>query len=463
LIQFRNPKDINRKTGLMDFDSRVALYSGLFRVIGIKNSFNGGVFTQKLDLIRVPMQPEDLGYETDTSPAIGLDSEPNNEFGPVVAELPAPSTIRADENSLLGDITRLPITGAPGNLSSLMPGPPSVAGTINSFATVGSLAGGAGLGLTGAATAVGNLVNQIRSGRNQGLSNVSSAIRLSNSGLSNLSENINNIGGSIDQVSKSLNTVGLSASTPSALAAGILNFKPSNFNQLSNQAISAVQSLSDKSSGLVSDVLSKVDGLNGKTAALAGQLGIKLDSLSGLSSDLQTKLVGKISEAAASVPAAVDITAAVTQGLILNDIPTKKLSNIPATQPRAVAPQARPNLADISEILRRGGNIQNLPGVSQIPGIQEIIERASVPSGVVTNNPLDSSAIAGKFSSIQNQLQSVVNVANSVESKNQAVQTVTKTALPNVAPAPSSVINVFGSTEKTLSPLKIALNSTARV
>ena len=463
LFKFRNPKDLNRKTGLMEFDSRVALYSGLFRVIGIKNSFNGGVFTQKLDLIRIPMQPEDVGIESTSPPQIGVVGEPDPEFGPVVAEEFPPSSLRATSDSLAASIASLPITGLPGVLSALLPGAQSIAGSINTFATIGTLAGGLAAGLSGATTAIGNIVNQIQGGVNQGLANVSSAIRLATSGLSDLSQNINSSGGSVDQISKSLNTVGLEGSTPTGLAAGLLNLKPDNFNQLGGQAMSKVQSLSENASGLMSGVFSKINGLDGKSAALAGQLGIKLDSISGLGGDLQTQLVKKISDAAASIPSDVDITAYVGQGLNLNDIPTDKLPNIPAIQPNAVAPLAKPNIADITEILRRGGNLSNIPGASQIPGIQNLIAAASLPSEVITSNPLDNPAIANKVSAIQSQLQSVVGKGSSMESKIQAVQVVSKTVLPNTTPAPSSVISVFGSIQETSSPLKVALNNAARV
>lgn len=461
LFKFRNPKDLNRKTGLMEFDSRVALYSGLFRVIGIKNSFNGGVFTQKLDLIRIPMQPEDVGINVESPPRIGLDGEPDQEFAPVTAEQFLPSGFRADTDSLVASLASLPITGLPGALSSLLPGAQSIAGSINTFATIGTLAGGLTAGLSGATTAIGNVVNQIQSGVNQGLSNVSSAIRLATSGLSDLSQTINSSGGSADQISKSLNAVGLKQSTPENLAGGLLNLKPGNSNQLGNQAMSQVQSLSKNAGGLMSNVFSKIDGLNGKTAALAGQLGIKLDSISGLSNDLQTQLVKKISDAAASIPSDVDVTAYVKEGLELNNIPTNKLPNIPASQPKATAPPPRVNREDIANILRRGGSLANIPGASKISDIQGLVASASLSAGVVIDNPLDSPAIASKVSAIQNQLQSVIGKVSSVESNIQAVQSVSRTALPNTTPAPSSVINIFGSTQETSSPLLVVLNNSA--
>lgn len=462
LFKFRNPKDLNRKTGLMEFDSRVALYSGLFRVIGIKNSFNGGFFTQKLDLIRIPMQPEDVGIkDAAPPPRIGVDGEPDQEFGPVIPEQFPPSGFRATDDSLAASLANLPITGLPGILSSLLPGAQSIAGSINTFATIGTLAGGLAVGLSGATTAIGNVVNQIQSGVNQGLANVSSAIRLATSGLSDLSQTINSSGGSADQISNSLNAVGLTRSTPEGLATGLLNLKPEDSNQFGNQAMSQVQSLSENASGLMSGVFSKIDGLNGKTAALAGQLGIKLDSISGLSNDLQTKLVKKISDAAASISPDVDVTAYVKEGLDLNNIPADRLSNIPPSQPKATAPPPRVNREDLAEILRRGGSLSNIPGASRISNIQDLVASASLSSGVIINNPLDSPAIASKVSAIQGQLQNVVGKTSSVESNIQAVQAVSGVALPNTTPAPLSVINVFGSAQETPSPLSVVLNNSA--
>lgn len=57
-LTFRTPVDIDESNGEAKFDSsyRVSLFSGLYRVIKIKNIFQGGAFTQVLELNRLPNQ-----------------------------------------------------------------------------------------------------------------------------------------------------------------------------------------------------------------------------------------------------------------------------------------------------------------------------------------------------------------------------------------------------------------------
>lgn len=57
-LTFRFPDDINTETGLMDFNRDLAkengsVFSGIYRVLRIDNVFERGLFTQKLDLIRI--------------------------------------------------------------------------------------------------------------------------------------------------------------------------------------------------------------------------------------------------------------------------------------------------------------------------------------------------------------------------------------------------------------------------
>lgn len=66
LLEFRTPSDINQDTGLMDFETySTSVFSGIYRIITIENSFDKGQFTQSLDLVRLLDQPK---YDSNTPP-----------------------------------------------------------------------------------------------------------------------------------------------------------------------------------------------------------------------------------------------------------------------------------------------------------------------------------------------------------------------------------------------------------
>lgn len=464
LIQFRNPKDRGNVLGVMEFDSRVALYSGLFRLLELRSDFKDGQFTQNLKLVRMPMQPEDTNLNGDIPTGSPLEAEPNTETSPVEAEKPAPSGIRPDENELLKTVFNFSTPGLPGVLSNLVAGASSVAGALAGGLAVGSLANNVFSGVTGAVTAVGSIVNQVQGQTFQGLSNIGSAIRLASSGLSNFSENINSVGGQINQVSKTLNTVGASSITPSNLSNGLAAANLGNFKNLSNQAMSAVDSLKDKAGGLVSEISSKADGISGKANALASQLGIDINKIAGLGSDLQTKLTEQFNTIAKSIPESVDLNLAVERGLNLNNIPASNLSKIPATQPFAVSPPPLPNLSDIGEILKRGGNLDNLPGAASISGIGSLISSLKNEKSFISN-PLDSSVVSQKLVSVQKGLSDITGKIPSVEAGIAVVESMVSSQIPNITSAPKSVINVFGSNSSKESPLRTAIfiNSSEKV
>ena len=62
-INFKNPIDINYRSGYYDFPSgdEVPIFSGLYRVFKVESTFDKGVFTQTLDLLRMPGQTKEGG------------------------------------------------------------------------------------------------------------------------------------------------------------------------------------------------------------------------------------------------------------------------------------------------------------------------------------------------------------------------------------------------------------------
>jgi hypothetical protein len=56
IVNFKLPFDYNDVSGRMDFSDKQAMFSGLYRIIGVTNDFSGGEFTQELDIVRIPGQ-----------------------------------------------------------------------------------------------------------------------------------------------------------------------------------------------------------------------------------------------------------------------------------------------------------------------------------------------------------------------------------------------------------------------
>jgi hypothetical protein len=73
-LTFRTPVDVDETTGLMQFTNKnilgptqTSLFSGLYRVMTITNEFRNGMFTQLLNLIRLPRQDK-LDYANNKPP-----------------------------------------------------------------------------------------------------------------------------------------------------------------------------------------------------------------------------------------------------------------------------------------------------------------------------------------------------------------------------------------------------------
>jgi hypothetical protein len=73
-LTFRNPVDIDEKTGFLKFEPSSADASGVFMVTEVASSFKDGMFKQRLKLVRVPGQlpdnikptkPEDTNINVD--------------------------------------------------------------------------------------------------------------------------------------------------------------------------------------------------------------------------------------------------------------------------------------------------------------------------------------------------------------------------------------------------------------
>jgi hypothetical protein len=450
VLIFRNPVDISETTGEAIFNDKVTPYSGAFRLLTVAHTFVDGVFTQKLSLVRIPGQ-----VNIDTNTQIGkrsalIDSKENESQAPT-ARPPAPAnTVRKAGDNLLYSLANgaLPSTGLPGSLSKLA-----------------STVGGTLAGVTAGVTTVGTLFNTVSGGSGsalQGLAGASTALRLASSGLSGLTTNINSAGASINSLATVAQSAGISSANVKTLADTALAAGQSSISEIGTNALSAVKNLGSQASGLVSSVSSKIDLLKGSPAAtLANQLGVDTSKLSGLSSNLQSNFVDKMTAAVKDIPNGVDLSASISKGLILNNVPLDALKNLPVSQPAATAPFAAVSLKDIKSILDQGGSLKNIPGASTIPGVADLLKSASTIKLGETLGA-DLSALSGKLSTVQAGLGSITGQALSVEASLNNISSKVSGSLPNIASNAMSVVNKFGSVSSLQnSPLDILMKSKA--
>ena len=162
VVNFRNPIDIDTNTGLLQFDSKLVPFSGVFRVISVNSTFKDGLFEQRLQLLRVPGQPIDTNQPvaTEISP---VTSTPNPASASLanLSDLETINRITEQQLSLLGSS----VNGAFGGLTGAIGG---LTGSVNG--AIGGLTGsvnGAIGGLTGAVgNSAGQLTSQVTNGIN---------------------------------------------------------------------------------------------------------------------------------------------------------------------------------------------------------------------------------------------------------------------------------------------------------
>ena len=451
VVRFKMPTDINQSNGLVYFEkfgetkTEVASYSGVFRIIQITSVFNDGVFKQTLQFVRIPGQLEETSAKPSSSPST-VEAVPNPERTPKEEPASPPSTLRGTENTLGNTIqsqlnSAKSVKGLPGSLSNLVPG------------GVNSLAGAAVAGLTvasiinslksGASNNVGSLVNRVSGLPSTGLSNVGSSIRLANAGLSALSSNVNQVGGSVNEISNVAQSLGLSNVTPSTLSKTLLASNNNLAGSLGSSQIAKVTNLSSRAAGLVSNVSSNINNLNGNFVALEGQLGINSSVISGLSTNLKSKILKTITDAANKIPNNVDINAEIQNGLNINNLSIDGLANIPPTQPKAVAPTPTINSSDLRYVVNRGGNLNNIFGNTEVANLDKIIDNVKLSN--VSSVGTKPQVVADKLIAIQSGLNRITNTKGSKEAEINNISKITGNNVPNIGSLSSSAASKYGS------------------
>jgi hypothetical protein len=434
-VYFRNPIDIGTDTGMMKF-SKLISFSGIYQVIELDNNFKDGMFTQKLEIVRMPGQT--VEEETPVAaPAFGTVSYP----GLSVTKDTAPSTVlrtgvRPSDFNIANLLGRaLPNPGLPGIVSNFTNALTGTAGAVNNV--LNQVAG-----VAGQAT---SLANQLGVSPVGGVNALTSGIRLTASGLGSLVNTTNlaaanltvagNLLGAASTIPNAAvglanNVAGTISALPTtaiAAANGVVTNVTNNVNSLAQSVTGIVNDVQTNVSNLVGDVTNKLAALQNTIAtdlgAVTAKLGIDPSVFSGLDPKVASKLADDLANVAKLVPSGVDLKELVNQGVSFANVTKEKIANLPVFQPRDTAPAAiiDPALKDIAQAngstTKLLSNLPNLPPLTDINKVTNAMGGISAGAVAAVGNAqslLNSVASAQKY--VNDTVGAAAGVINNVGS-----------------------------------------------
>ena len=80
VVEFQNPEDIDPNTGMVIFDKQRIPYNGCYQVTKVVSRFQDGLFTQRLQLLRIPGQPVLASGASGSSAAVFSDTPVTTNF-----------------------------------------------------------------------------------------------------------------------------------------------------------------------------------------------------------------------------------------------------------------------------------------------------------------------------------------------------------------------------------------------
>ena len=386
-INFRNPIDIGAD-GIMKFDPELVGFSGVYQITTLKSNFKDGLFTQSLDVVRMP------GQVLDSSPA-----KPANDFK--TRELPSDKVVK---DSALPTVNKQGVRPSEFSLGSLfgsgfqspgLPGIPVIGGILNQVQ-----------GAVGQATSA---ISQLGVSPIAGLNLLSSGIRIAASGLSAI-PGVAGLSAAAGSVASSANILGAMANVNNpagALATGVVNSVKSvggTVTALGEQAVTGIANAGTQAYNSIAGIGQTISGLGtdiagvvGKAkdsiyavqnsflndpAAVAAKIGLDPAALSGLSPDIANQLTKQFTEIAKLVPDNVNLGSLDKLGIDLANISKDQLANLPALPTIATAPAPIADPA-FPFNLSPGGKISGLipgvfPDIADAANINKIASEAGI-------------------------------------------------------------------------------------
>jgi hypothetical protein len=436
-IKFYNPIDI-QSDGFMKFEPRLVPFSGVFFVTEVVNNFKAGLFTQTLKIVRVPGQLMDSTRQADpTDKQFGSYAKPEDQVN-ADSSPAADSTVVNSNDGTLGDRAStanlleqqgrsLPSPGSPGQLS-------------NFTNATGGLGGAPQTSVAGATsnainpTGAGSLVN---GSTINGINQLASGIRMQASGLVNAQNSLLTSVATIAAAASVIKSAYSIAHPTQTLATRASSINPTVSSSLDTRAIAAISAPGIAAGKIVSNIdnniTSKLYGISSDINAVGAKFGVKMAEISGLSDKLSSKLVSELNGLTSKIPKNLNVSDAIKQGILLDQLSVNGLKNLPPIAPHIAASAALSGFT--------GGNpVTNAALVNRV-----------IPTSLT--NAVDSAVNSGKLLSANTLVSNVTGVVGSVENKLTVVRNIAGTSINNGGSLSSSVVSKFGSISNNDSPL----------
>lgn len=424
-INFLNPKDY-REDGYMDFGSTLMPFSGVFRILEVRNSFKDGQFTQRLYLTRLAGQV--IAKSVQKVSAIITNPKPGSQ---------------STKDSAPVSVAKSGIRQQVANLEGLLSKPVSFVPKL--FDGLTGLATKAQNGINGALAYVNNGVSSSLKRVDAAIEEASSPLRQGLAIAGEITKVVATVGGVVavadalfsgqqgyagaDKVGNNVsgynpysNGIRLTTNTipaPSSTAqiqAGVaaqekiistfiqdnsnltvLNQNYDNATYADGKNYSTNPSDPNNLNNIGQKVFSATQGSSTDLSALAAQLGLNPAEFTGLSSGQQSDLLSKLNALLSKIPSNTSIQGLQSLGVSISNFNSASFAKLPALQALTTAPGARVNAFDLQKIVASGGNIANLPGAAGIASVAALLALfASKPNNGVPNS-LNSQSIIDKL------------------------------------------------------------------
>lgn len=502
-INFRNPIDIMpfEQGGMMYFDANRVPFSGVYTITQVSHSFKDGNFKQRLSVLRMPGQILDYSVKpTNVEDLMSSTPSPEDQQIPSTGREFAPSQ-RLDVATAFSQLGRgLPSPGLPGIASNFVSAPGGVGVSISS--------------LLNQTPGVGNILSAGSSLIGKALpTDAMSNIRLSSSGLADLAQSklgsaallavaANVVTGNVPAkraigvlagaVAGSVlasaikvpnqgsgigagSTVSIPSTVPTNLTANDIKFGAginasslsadsvsSTVKTIGQSAVTAVSSLGKDAASLVNNIGDKIKSLAGSPAdpqAIGARLGINSSALSGLSSPLSSKVLDQVKGLVDNIPSDVNLKQSVDAGLVLDYVPSAKISNIPPSAPFSTAPTPEVDTAYLKQVVSTGGKtaLENLYGVNDISKISTNIVPPDLINTALSSTPNAQLNILSKASSLLNSVDASAIKDKLLTAGSQLSKLTGQSSLLDSSIS-GSVLSKFGSGSAGSSPLDKLVN-----
>ena len=428
-INYRNPIDISttgENAGLIEFGPLLP-FSGLYKVNGLTSNFKGGVFTQELNILRIPQPdpgtPEIVPNLIKNSPLPGEQKTEDTKPSDVQA-----TGIRQDSMGLLSALSR-GLPDVSGNFINFVTD--GEAALSNAIGSVGNLSKSLTSDFSGIAGQAGELANQLNGGIDNLGKKITASAELFNSTIVSPDLSAASIAAASKSISK---TIGIDANEAATAMATTVATQITEAGGSANDIVSGVNksisNLVGKVDNVVGDVTNEISkAFNSSLSdplAIANSLRIDTSKVSGLLGPMGSQITGELTKLSSLIPDNVNFGALENKGLMFKFITGDKIPNLPPAQPSVSAPKPLPDPA-LTNIINSFGNISGtLDNLTNLPALTDVNKITNSLGSLSSGLDNISGAVQGLSDNIgtvnsifNNVVGDAVGVVNSVGSRAQ--------------------------------------------